>query len=89
MSTLTKPIGIKPLTQPEVTKLIGKSTFNTLHPLRCGCCSNATDFARRVFKVQDDMLEQLAKLTAKPIEQVRIEMEALVESMEQNEGKAE
>lgn len=149
MSTLTKPIGIKPLTQPEVTKLIGKSTFNTLHPLRCGCCSNATDFARRVFKVQgvpkaeqnsestqgliahhlkerhhiesaffktfaggfyvdsavcgkcgstlvifdidlsDDMLAQLAKLMAKPIEQVRIEMDALVERMEQNEGKAE
>jgi|LakMenE18May11ns_1017448.scaffolds.fasta_scaffold9554268_1 hypothetical protein len=146
---MSKPIGIRPLTQPEVTKLIGKSTFNALHPVRCGCCSNATDFARRVFKVQgvpkaeqnsdstqgliahhlkerhhiesvffktlaggfyvdsavcgkcgstlvvfdidlsNDMLAQLAKLMARPIEQVRIEMETLAERMEENERRAE
>jgi hypothetical protein len=35
------------------------------------------------------MLAQLAKLMARPIEQVRIEMETLAERMEENERRAE
>ena len=49
---MNSPIGIRQLTEREVAALTGASKFNTLRPVRCTCCGNTCDFARRVFNIQ-------------------------------------